>query len=339
LLDIENMKIFIFFMLLFFRQLAFSQSVIDTIAQEQPHNFTDLITEEIVRVSPSQKIFILTNENKAAAAGDYVTIVLDERLVARAIVAKNTQDRLGIKILKIYLMEEWRRLHLKQKVKLIKGDDSAFLNPPKEKEPTDLAETVPNKKGKKKDDVLSESELVSSFETEDVDERSKRIIKTDNIVTLAYAQLNMQLKTENKGISHFMGMWAYQVMDNFWAEGSYGWGTISSYPSTDTDTTITSISARAKYTMDGPFYSYLSPFIGYEIIKASGSAGSDPSGTLTQDQLDDEKNKLSDLETNSVVCGITLLKRLVPGWFVRFDTGLRNFKTLDLLSIGFSFEF
>ena len=58
--------------------------------------------ETIKIISSSKKIFILTNNNQQLGPGDFISLALDDKLAARAVVAKTHQGQVGIKILKIY---------------------------------------------------------------------------------------------------------------------------------------------------------------------------------------------------------------------------------------------
>ncbi len=66
--------------------------------------------ETIKIISASKKIFILTNNNQQLGPGDFISLALDNKLAARAVVAKNHQGQVGIKILKIYSVSQWSKL-------------------------------------------------------------------------------------------------------------------------------------------------------------------------------------------------------------------------------------
>ena len=86
--------------------------------------------ETIKIISSSKKIFILTNNNQQLGMGDFVSLALDDKLAARAVVAKTHQGQVGIKILKIYSVAQWSRLRRDLEVQVVKGDDSAFGKKP-----------------------------------------------------------------------------------------------------------------------------------------------------------------------------------------------------------------
>src|SRR5688572_19808161 len=82
--------------------------------------------ETIKIISGSKKIFILTNNNQQLGPGDFISLAIEKKLAARALVAKTHQGQVGIKILKIYSMTQWGKLRRDQEVQIIKGDDSTF---------------------------------------------------------------------------------------------------------------------------------------------------------------------------------------------------------------------
>ena len=56
-------------------------------------------------------------------------------------------------------------------------------------------------------------------------------------------------------------------------------------------------------------------------------------GNITATQADRERNIVDDLNKTGIVVGVTLLRRLVPGWFVKADLGT------DVLNVGVAIEF
>src|SRR5690606_39406867 len=90
----------------------------------------NVFTETIKIISGSKKIFIITNNNQQLTPGDFISLALDNNLAARALVAKNHQGQVGIKILKIYSLTQWSRLRCDLDVQIIRGDDSLFAKQP-----------------------------------------------------------------------------------------------------------------------------------------------------------------------------------------------------------------
>src|SRR5690606_19590738 len=118
--------LFISFLLLTSFCVQAQSLVEDANLSSSSQNSENLFNETIKIISSSKKIFILTNNNQQLGPGDFISLALDNNLAARAVVAKNHQGQVGIKILKIYSLAQWSRLRRDQEVQIIKGDDSYF---------------------------------------------------------------------------------------------------------------------------------------------------------------------------------------------------------------------
>ncbi len=91
---------------------------------------------------------------------------------------------------------------------------------------------------------------------------------------------------------------------------------------------------KLKYTFNAPFYSYIMPYVGYQVIQVdSPGAGVDDGTGIPQETLDNEILAVDDLKKSTVIFGVTVLKRIVPGWFIRADLGS------DILNGGLTLEF
>lgn len=287
-----------------------------------------LVTETIQKISESQKIFIITNTNSSYGKGDFITLLIQNELVARAICAKQLDNLAGVKIIKIYSNDLWQKLQAGTEIQILRGDDSFWKNaqkkPSKEKDDSKI---------KEEDDLYNETRLEddSSF-----DENKNRVIKPDNILSLGYSWIDAR---NNDGtaakVAQFMGQWAYQVTDNVWGEVVYGQGIMNDYPSTGLDTKMTDLILRAKYAFNAPMYSFLMPYIGYQMINASspGAGVEDPSSGLSSADYAAELDRVDRLKKNSFIFGVTALKRIVPGWFLKADLGM------DMIGVGASLEF
>ena len=78
------------------------------------------------------------------------------------------------------------------------------------------------------------------------------------------------------------------------------------------------------------------PYIGFQSYQVdSPNAGivEDNTSTEDQEQAQKEVDLINRLKQNNIVFGATILKRLVPGWFVKADLGT------DLMSLGIAIEF
>ncbi len=308
-----------------------AQSLIDDLDSSNTFRPTapELVTEKVEKISASGRIFILTNNSGGYGKGDFISIVLDNQLVNRAIVAKTVNGSAGIKIIKVYSDKLNGVLRPGMDVQIIRGDDSYFSLKKEKVADNGVKPLIEDEDELFDDTTLLEDDL-------NFDENKKRAIKTDNLVSVYLALVEGQdTAGASKRYSQFSASWAYQIDDNIYTELGVGRNVINDYPSvnetTGLDTTLTSIVLKVKYTLNAPFYSFIQPYIGYQIISASYSADDD--GTTSDEQIKLENEQVEALNKNQVVAGITILKRLVPGWFGRLDLGT------DSVNLGFSLEF
>lgn len=289
----------------------------------------DMATETINRISGSKKIFIITNNSQTFAKGDFVTLVKGTKRALRAVVAKNENGVAGIKILKIYSLALWNSLTAGGEIQVLRGDDSFFNVPIASNSPGN----IPGELIKAETDLFDETTVLED-DSLSFDENSKRILKNDNIVSLSLGFVDAG--SEGRA-SLPTGAWSFQVEDNIFLEAAYGQGVLQGYPSLDgdIDTKITNFMIKAKYAIIAPFDSYVLPYIGYQLIGASspGAGEQDEANSRTEAELQQELDDVEALKKSGPVFGVTALKRLVPGWFVRADLGS------DLLAIGFALEF
>jgi len=308
---------------------AFGQSVMadlqGTPGATVDNSAPELFSETLLRVSASKRIILLTNQNQMLGVGDFLSFVRDNQLLARALVAKVTDAQgVGVKIVKIYQPSLWSAVRTGEVIQIVRGDDSYFG------------------KQNNKEDVLpkieAEDDLYNTNLLEDevgLDENKNRLIKQDNIVSLGYHGVE-GIDTDNQSAYYpqLSGLWAYQIADNFWAEISYGQNIIRDFPANGLDTRFSAITLRAKYTFAGPLYSYFMPYLGLQFTRSySPGAGVPGSSDLDQEALDLEVEQVDKLNRNRFILGITVLKRMVPGWFMRADIGL------DQLGGGIGLEF
>ena len=287
----------------------------------------NLFTETIKIISDSKKIFILTNNNQQLGPGDFISLALDNNLAARALVAKTHQGQVGIKIVKIYSLAQWGRLRRDQEVQIIKGDDSTFG-----KKPVVAVEETPVSKIRNEEDLYT-GDVVVEDDLSVFDDNKNRHIKPDNIVALTgafyeaseVASRGGKVRTNEFGIS-----WAFQFADNFFAEGLYGRALIDNFPGDGSQTLANHITGRIKYNFKGPLYTFIMPYVGFHTYTISSpDAGKTNNDATNQEQLD----AVDDLKKSGPVFGVSVLRRLVPGWFIKADVGS------DIMSVGFAIEF
>ena len=335
-----RLKITTLFCLLIFLAIpsVYAQNVLDDIEEEDrietgsTENAPNLVAETIRVIAPSKKIFILTNENKTFSKGDFISLLLGNKLVCRALVAKTTDDQLsGIKIVKIYNVTLWKQMAVGKEVLVLKGDDSYYSN--LEKTPKD-----PVTDAKNNSKVQDEEDLFNSTTLNDDDlsleETSKRLIKTDNLISAGVGLISaLDAEGLTKRYTHMNASWGYQLSDNIWAELGAGTNTITDFPGLGIDTRMVNFTGKMKYTFNAPFYSYIMPYAGYQIININSPGAGVEDGESTPEELDQELRLVDDLKKSSVIFGVTVLKRIVPGWFIRADLGT------DILNAGLTLEF
>lgn len=342
------MKKFLILLLcsLFLATIGHAEDVIDDIEEEErtevdpANNAPQLYNEAIKSISNSKKIFVISNDNQAIYRGDYISILLNNQLVCRALVAKTTDSKMaGIKIVKIYNSTLWTQLGINKEVLILRGDDSYYTL-------KKTAQANDDKKKKGDDDlkISSEEDLFNNTTAVDDDlnleENNNRLIKPDNILGLNYGLLE---SLDNAGASyrypHINANWGYQLSDNVWGEIGVGTNTITDYPNVNgaggIDTRLISFNFRLKYTINAPFYSYIMPYAGYQIVSADspGAGKDDPNDPQSQSDLAKELELVDALKKSGPVFGVTILRRVVPGWFVRADLGT------DLIGGGLTLEF
>lgn len=311
----------------------YAQNILD----DQPSDLvlgdaSGIFTETIRIISRSGKIFILTNSNQLLNKGDFITLLLQNSgPVARAVVAKNHDGSAGIKILKVYSLRRWGLMGKGLDVQIKKGDDSGLFV--KKKSKKEIADDKTKIEGE--EDLFNDKELMA----EDLGDfyQDNRLIKPDNIVSAAWNRFEFanDLSGDREVHNQWNFAWAYQFSDNYWFEGLYGRVQVDGLPDDGSQTIINNFTVRAKYTFKAPLYSYIMPYIGFQTYSVSSpNAGEITSDTPAgRQQAEDEVALINKLQISQIAIGITVLKRLVPGWFLKADLGN------DIMSVGFAIEF
>jgi hypothetical protein len=283
--------------------------------------------ETIKIISGSKKIFILTNNNQQLGPGDFISLALENKLAARAVVAKTHQGQVGIKILKIYSVAQWSRLKRGLEVQIVKGDDSTFAKKPEVKLEEGTTSKIRSEEDLYTGDVVSEDDLGL------IDDNKNRHIKPDNIVSISGAFLTANDVASRGGSvrAPMFGLsWNYQFTDNYFVEGVYGRALLDNYPAEGSQTLVNQMIARLKYNFKGPAYTFFLPYIGFQSYTVS-SPDAGKSGIAAQDN--EELTVIDELKKSGPVFGVTILRRLVPGWFIKADLGS------DVINVGFAIEF
>lgn len=303
---------------------AFGASLVDEISRDSDDSTTvtvNLQEESIEKISASKKIYIITDSSRLFKQGDFISVLDNNALVFRGLVAKSVGGLVGVKMVRVYSGDLVKVLYPGKKVQLLRGDDSYF----------NKSLMAKAKEDKKPSIITDEEDLFNetTFLKEDivVDDDKSSLIKQDNIFAFSIGQV--------RGYNQPSVSWSYQLNDNIWGEVSYGRNLINDFPEVGLDTSLSNLVVRAKYTIAAPAFSFLQFYVGYQIVSAiSPSAGEqDPNRPIDPRLLQHELDQLEGLRKNAPVAGVTLLRRLVPGWFVRADLGS------DVLSAGVGLEF
>lgn len=315
----------------FYTPSIVAQSLVEDANLSLPLQSGEQVFYETIKIiSNSKKIFIITNNNQQLGPGDFISLALDNKLAARAVVAKSHQGQTGIKILKIYSLSQWARLKRNLDVQIIKGDDSFFNKT-----------VIESSKDKKKVDeprIKSEEDLYSSDITADeelglLDENKLRHIKPDNVVGIFGAFLDAS-EVESRGgtvrANEFGVSWAYQFSDNYFFEALYGRALFNNFPADGTQTLANHFTGRFKFNIKGPLYTFLMPYVGFHTYSISSPDAGKSNNEMTNNE---ELDAIEKLKKSGPVIGATILRRLVPGWFVKADIGT------DVINLGFAIEF
>ena len=299
----------------------YGQEILNSLGSRSDQK-NNLIQEKIIKISADKRIFILSNNN-SFNEGDYISLLLQGTIIARALVIKIKNNRAGLKIIR-KKDEIWKDLNAQTKVGIIRGDDSYYKNSKKEK---DLVKGISNISIQSEDDLFDPKIILT--DDINIEKTRNRIIKTDNFMGAMISRVEgLDTQGSVKTYNQITGSWSYQFEQNMWVEFAYGQNIINDYPNNGLDTRLSNIVAKAKYTIAAPLYLYIMPYIGYLVTDAySPGAGVPPVNQNDQSTLDLEQEirKVENLKTRGVVFGLTIYKRLVPGWFARLDIGSDSF--------------
>lgn len=308
---------------------SFGQSIFDTFGgQSSSSSSADLVTERLDRISISRRIFIITNRNNSFGKGDFITLLVNSQPVARALVAKVTEQNLaGIKIVTIYSLSLWNELRAGQELQVLRGDDSTFRNQRQDQGSPEETALIQDE-----DDLFNDT----TFLEDDLqfDENQNRALKNDHMLTVTFSSvegLNNDFATTR--YNQISAAYAYQIDDNIFLEASAGQNVINDFPSLGLDTRLINLVARVKYTFEGPFFTFFQPYVGYQMISASSDEAGIDDGIVSADDLAKELELVEGSNKNQFVFGVTAMRRLVPGWFLRVDLGT------DVVAGGLSLEF
>jgi hypothetical protein len=309
---------------------AHAQSVFDEVTNSGPTRTgpSDLVEERIEEIAPSRRIFVISNDNSSFAQGDFISLLQNEQLISRAIVAKLTSSNLaGIKIVKIYNMELWNSLRRGDRIQVLRGDDSYYQRLMNDEE---LPEEMGLIDGE--DDLFNES----TFLEDDLllEDKSNRILKNDHLASFYLGFYEGIDNAENPtSYQQFNASYAFQIEDSIFVEASYGRNLINDYPVGNLDTLLQNFTFRAKYVIKAPYFSFILPYVGYQLVTASSDDAGVADGIASPQDLQRELDLVDAQGESRPIFGVTIIRRLVPGWFIRASFGL------DQTGVGLALEF
>lgn len=299
--------------------IAIAQSAISEFSASSNY---DLAKEKILKISGTKRILLITNSQDSYAKGDYITILVNKEPIARGVVPKQESNEAAVKITKIYNDDKYASMFINQDVEILRGDDSNY-----------------RKGAPAKEDEFKISDADSLFDDttlleEDMygEEKQTGIIKNDNIFSVGMGLVDgFNTNGKEDKNTQFNASWGFQIQKNIWLEGFIGRHLIRDFPGTGIDTSINQYIFKAKYSFDGPLNTVFMPYVGYKFATADSPGAGDPSQGQTQ--AEKELKLVASVEKSEPVFGVTGLKRLVPGWFLRADFGT------DQMGLGLALEF
>jgi hypothetical protein len=302
---------------------ALSQTVLEKLSDEEEVISPSgaLVVEKIEKISQSKRIIVLSNENQAFNMGDFISLLIKDKPVARAIVAKIKENIAGIKILKIYAQPEFDALALGNEVQIVRGDDSSYFK-------TKVEKDIP------KEEDLFDKEAISDEELGDADDKKDYLIVNSSIFNVALGSIDsINLAGQSTRYGQLNAQYSYQVKRNFFVNLLYGQNTITDFPNFGLDTTLYNITARVKWTFQIFWEILLQPYAGYQVLIAdSPGAGQNGGDNTSQPQLNAESALVDKMEDSKFIFGLSTLIKIVPGWYVQIDLGT------DIANAGFSVE-
>lgn len=313
-----------------FTQITKAQNIIEGIRGDTIGD-SPLFLEQIQTIAKSKRIFVISNTNKQLTPGDFISLIKNEKLTARALVAKIKGNKAGIKILKIYSLNNWTKLTRGSRVQILRGDDSFYRSTGTTTVAARDERTLNNPRISSEEDLYNDDTLLVDEDVRSPPKDSKiRSINSNNLFSASLGRIRTK-DNDNANVSviQWSGAWGYQVVNNVFAEVRLGASKLKQFPSEGFEATLLAISGRFKYNFKAPFYSFFMPYIGYQILNLTEKPSEEDISTLSEE----EQDALDNAGLDKLIYGITVMRRLVPGWFVKLDLGN------DVLSAGLTVEF
>ncbi len=279
-------------------------------------------SEEVILKSRNRRILILTNQNKSLKQGDFISLFVNDQKIARAIVAKNRDTKVAIKIINTFSDTFDGLTKRGSDLVIVRGDDSAFTAQEKE--------TVSS---------LEDSELFQSDLFGAEEDSKKPSLDENHLLTIAIGMhQSIDLEKEDKFYLHGVASYALNAAGPFWIEALYGFSNMQRFPASDISAHLHGVGARIKFNLNLPWHTYFMPYAGVHFAYIlSSSTEEPPASVLDTDpsviQYNDEVELIREGIKMQLAAGFTLHKRFVPGWFLTINGGI------DLIYSGITIGF
>ncbi len=279
-------------------------------------------SEEVILKSRNRRILILTNQNKSLKQGDFISLFVNDQKIARAIVAKNRDTKVAIKIINTFSDSFDSYTKRGSDLVIVRGDDSAFTSQEKESLTS-----------------LEDSELFQSDLFGAEDESKKPSLQENHLITLAIGMhQSINLEKDKEFYLHGIASYALNAAGPFWIEGLYGFSNMQKFPANNISAHLHGVGARIKFNLNLPWHTYFMPYAGVHFAYILSPNTEEPPTSLPVTDPDViQYNKEVDLITEGIkmqlAAGFTLHKRFVPGWFFTLNGGI------DLIYVGVTIGF
>ncbi len=293
----------------------YSQNIIEDLQDNGPtdpsqsNNYAQF-NEEVLLKSKNRRILIITNKNQSLKQGDFISLYVNSEKIARALVAKDRNNKVAIKIINTFSDKFDRLTRRGDELEIIRGDDSSF-SATEEDINADLGEN----------DLFSIDLIDKKEEKENAKKLNER-----NLVTLGiglYQGIDSQ--EESKAYVHGILSYAIKAFGPVWFEGVYGYSNLQRFPRQDTSAHLHGLGVRLKLNINLPAYMFLMPYAGIHFAYVSSTDTIDPGASAPQAEINAYNREVDLINIASQfrpTAGLTLHKRFVPGWFITLSGGL-----------------
>ena len=199
------LRVFVFFTVFYQTiYLCYGQSVIDELSGSEGESApSTLSNEKIEKISPSRKIYLITNGNQSFQKGDFISLIFKGTMFARALVAKDINGLSGIKILRKYSPETASFVRPGHPIQVIRGDDSFYkkgVGADGDGESGLIVQT--------EEDLFNKTAIWEGEDDTELTEKERNLIKQDNIISIWYGRIEgADLRGESARYNQILASW------------------------------------------------------------------------------------------------------------------------------------